>query len=137
MSGEEEKILDDVTQRVHKPAVKPPEPISEEELKAFTLGLIDGRVFTSAHVGEADMLPMIFMPLGLGMFADHGDKELKAIDEKLGVFWEWMDRAGPRSVNGYPCFFSVRMLCKSDWERARKAYKDEMDRRKNFTLPPA
>ena len=134
---QEPKPLQEFTERVEKPGVKPPKPLPEEELKKFVLGMVDGQVFTSAHLNEHEMgmPPMVFMPLALGMFADHGEKEMKAVTDELGVFWEWMSQAGPRSVNGLPTFFSVRLLCRSDWQRARKAYQIEMDRRKNFVLP--
>lgn len=30
--------------------------------------------------------------------------------EQLGMIWEHLDKAGPRSINGLPCFFSMRLL---------------------------
>lgn len=127
-------VLQEFTDRISY-VVEPPQPLPEKELIEFILGLCDGKIFTSAHLRDYDPIEMVFMPLALGAFRDHTENEMKAIIDATGVFWEWLDRAGPRSVNGLPIFTSMRMLCKSDWERAVKAHKVEMDRRKNFTIP--
>jgi len=52
----------------------------------------------------------------------------------LGVIWEYIDKAGPRSINGHPSFFSHRLLSLSDWHRAHKAYVREMERRQNIEV---
>jgi hypothetical protein len=135
-TGEKPNILQEFTERISY-VVEPPKPLPEAELKEFIFGLCDGRIFTSAHLREHELefLQIVFMPLGLGMFRDHTENEMKKIEQELGVMWEWIDKAGPRSINGLPSFFSVRMLCKSDWAKAIKAHKAEMERRKNFTIP--
>lgn len=55
------------------------------------------------------------MPLALGA-ADKIDAD------KVGMLYEYMDKAGPRSVNGYPCFFSFRWLDKRDSRRVVTLY---------------
>lgn len=52
----------------------------------------------------------------------------------IGVVWEWLSKAGPRSINGYPIFFSCRLMHREDWEKARRAAQKEMDRRKELDL---
>lgn len=54
--------------------------------------------------------------------------------QHLGLFWEWMSAAGPRSVNGYPIFFSCRIMHTEDWERARRAIIREQERRESIEL---
>jgi hypothetical protein len=52
----------------------------------------------------------------------------------IGVIYEWMEKAGPRSVNGYPTFFSCRLLHKEDWERAKVAIVREQERRETIEV---
>lgn len=48
----------------------------------------------------------------------------------LGVIYEHNDQAGFRAINGYPQFFSLRMMHAEDWAIARAAVNRELDRRK-------
>ena len=52
----------------------------------------------------------------------------------LGIIYEDYSKAGPRSVNGYPCFSSFRILSRNDWERARKAIIKELEHRENMEV---
>lgn len=52
----------------------------------------------------------------------------------LGLVWEYLSEAGPRSVNGMPIFMSLRFMHIEDWNRARTAILREEERRKNITL---
>jgi hypothetical protein len=54
--------------------------------------------------------------------------------KNLGCVWENLSAAGPRSINGCPIFFSMRMMHREDWERARGAIEREHARRKNIDL---
>ena len=54
--------------------------------------------------------------------------------ENLGAIWEWYHKAGPRSINGMPCFLSMCLMCKSDWERALPAARKEIKRRESFSI---
>jgi hypothetical protein len=49
-------------------------------------------------------------------------KELQKLD--IGMFYEYMDKAGPRSINGMPCFFSVQYLNRGDFEKFIIKYKE-------------
>ncbi len=106
--------------------------MADDQLKEFVLGLCDGQIFTSEHVPEKQnfLLGNIFLPLGLGAFVDWKDEEIA----KLGIAWEWIREAGPRGVNGFPNFFSVRLMHIDDWKRAHKAYETEMKRRKTIKV---
>ena len=52
----------------------------------------------------------------------------------IGCFWEYMDKALPRGINGLPCFMSVHIMHKDDWSRALKAIVREQDRMKNIEV---
>lgn len=79
------------------------------ELKQLAIDIRAGQVFTSLHAPE-DMWSHIFMPL---IFM--GAKEvLEMIVYMPGMMYEYMEKAGPRAINGYPCFFSVNFLDMED-----------------------
>jgi hypothetical protein len=119
---------------------KPEEPVShevplmtEDQLREFVLGLSDCQIFTSRHIRPDDqdrLLGSVFLTVGLGAYKDWTKEEL----EPIGALWEWYRAAGPRSINGYPCFFSHRVIHKDDWARAHKAYEAEVKRRKNIKI---
>jgi hypothetical protein len=111
-----------------KPAVP---RLSDDELREFIDAFVSGRIFTSNHVpeGAGDMIAMVFMPIAFGAIT-------KEIAEETALVYEYIDKAGPRSINGMPIFFSCRLLHKDDWERALPALRAERDRRKNIELPP-
>jgi hypothetical protein len=106
--------------------------LSDDKLREFVLALADGRIFTSAQLpkGQDHLLPMIFMPVAMGSFADVAKRDL----ENIGVIYEYTNQAGPRAINGYPMFHSLRVLNKSDWERARAATEKELERRKDIAV---
>jgi len=41
-----------------------------------------------------------------------------------GLIYEYLSEAGPRSINGMPSFFSMRMLSKADAEKVFRMAKD-------------
>jgi hypothetical protein len=105
--------------------------VTDEQLREFVLAYADGRIFTSADIPkgqEARLYPLIFMPVALGAFSNVRKNDLKHV----GVLWEYMNKAGPRGINGYPMFMSLRVLNRTDWDRARKAIAAELERRKDI-----
>jgi hypothetical protein len=100
-------------------------PMDNGELTKFVVAMCDGKVFTSLHVRDKNLLGMIFMPLVLGGLASLS----KAAISDIGLIWEYLEQAGPRSINGYPIFFSARLMNRTDMERAMVAYDKEMARR--------
>lgn len=111
---------------------EPPEihRMTDDKLKEFVLGLCDGKVFTSEHCNSPDDIRRVFMVVGLGGLSNIPQEQL----QNVGILWEWLDKAGPRSINGMPMFLSVRLMHKEDWARAVVAYKKEMDRRDQITV---
>lgn len=101
--------------------------MSPEKLKEFVMGVVDGRIFTDRHVRHPKDMTQVFMALN---FMD--PKALRVDD--IGVIWEWMSEAGPRSINGMPMFMSFRMMNRSDAARAWKAIEREQKRREGFEV---
>lgn len=53
---------------------------------------------------------------------------------QIGVLWEWMSKAGPRAINGYPIFMSMRVMHRDDWSRAVGAIQREEKRREDIEV---
>lgn len=94
-----------------------------EEIVRLAQDVVDGKVFGTWQLpnNEGDMLPMIFMPIALGC----------TIPENAGHAYEYLDKAGPRSINGYPCFFSVTFLNGPDSIKLSKLVKHLWEKRKH------
>jgi len=54
--------------------------------------------------------------------------------KNLGVIFEEISKAGPRSVNGQPIFWSLRIINHSDWKRAYAAIARELERRESMEI---
>jgi len=107
--------------------------MTEDGLKDFVLGCCNGHIFTSNQVPDEEaqhLLGSIFMPLVFGALKNYDQESI----ENIGVLWEHMSEAAPRGINGYPMFFSCRIMHKDDWTRARAAIKKELHRREAIEL---
>lgn len=129
MSEQEKNPVEEFTERVTY-EVKVPK-MTDDQIRQFVNDLCEDRIFTDRHLHPRDsnLLSMIFMPLALGLFKDHSKEEIEKL--QIGGFWEYYEKAGPRSINGYPIFFSCHIIGQKDLERALAAYKVEMKRREN------
>jgi len=84
---------------------------SKQEMRTFARDLHAGNIFTSHNVPVTD-IPHVFLPIaflgkrGLDQFVMQGN----------AVLWEYLYKAGPRSVNGNPQFFGCRMFTWLEWE---------------------
>lgn len=81
--------------------------LSREEIRKLALDMRQGVVFTDRQCKGENLLPMVFMPLALVGIP-------KNLVGKVGLVYEYMDKAGPRSINGMPMFFSCRFLIKAN-----------------------
>jgi hypothetical protein len=97
---------------------------SEEELRQFVIDFLAGRIFTSAQIPPAERIELVFMPLVFGALVEWPREDV----EQIGILYEYLDKAAPRSVNGMPSFFSFRMMHVDDWERCAKAIIREQER---------
>ena len=84
-----------------------------KELRQLALDMVDGKVFGTWNIRAEDaenLVGMIFMP---ALFMSEEQREEM---KKLEVvhFYEYVDKAGPRSVNGYPIFMSMNSLTRED-----------------------
>lgn len=100
--------------------------ISESQLSTLAKDIAMGKVFTSDHVPPNQMqnlLSMIFMPIALGALSDLSD----AAKKDIGFIYEYLDKAGPRSINGFPIFFSCAYVNIHDrkliWEKVSQIEK--------------
>ena len=96
--------------------------MNEKNLRELAMDICDGKVFHDRLINPERFqqdVGMVFMPLALG-----GMEGLK--EKTIGLMYEYYDKAGPRSVNGMPCFFSCSILhrdCLSDLGK----YMDEVE----------
>lgn len=89
--------------------------LSKDELNVLARDIATNKVFCSYFVQSSDQstLGMIFMPLLFGALKEYS----KEMIEDIGFICEYYDKAGPRSVNGYPIFMSCRFVSKADAKR--------------------
>jgi len=102
-----------------------PKPFStrytDEELKQFAVDLFEGKIFTSARIPEAEaatILPSVFMPL---FFMDE-DLRKDFVESKPVLVFEYLSKAGPRSINGYPMFTSMQFLNEEEYNKMKITY---------------
>lgn len=98
---------------------------SDKEIKEIAKGIYKGIYFSSLqiHPNDSDMIMMIFMPLA---FLSPIDRKQLLVDE-ITHFYGELSSASPRSVNGYPCMFSMQMLDRTDTEKLIVEYNKILD----------
>lgn len=74
------------------------QPKTDSDLKKIAVDLYEGKIFTDRHI-QGSEIQMVFMPIALGAFQNVSEEELK----DLGLIYEYLDQAGPRSINNMPC----------------------------------
>ena len=105
--------------------------MTDAELKQLAQDMHAGRIYTDRHLPKGLAPHMIFLPL---VFLDEKQSEQfkRYIDEeKVFMIYEYMDQAGPRSLNGQPQFMSYRVLNKEQtiklfeyYEKIKKAIEE-------------
>lgn len=94
---------------------------TDEELRHLAMHLVHGNIFGSWDCPDTDILRMVFLTVGL--YTTENLQELK--DAGVHGFYEYMDKAGPRTINDYPMFLSVKFLSKNEMEKM-SAYCDQL-----------
>lgn len=93
---------------------------SDEEIKQLALDVMADKVFTSLHIREGEMarmLPSIFMPLIFLEGSEGGAEFLERLKSgEITLIYEYLSKAGPRAINGYPSFLSMCCLNRADHE---------------------
>lgn len=109
-------------------ALKPKtiDDLSDLQISNLAKDIAMNKVFTSDHIpgNQVDnILGMVFMPVVLGAYSDLSDEAKKDI----GFIYEYIDKAGPRSINGFPIFFSCACVSTRDrkkiWEKVSQIEK--------------
>jgi len=90
--------------------------LSDVAIKELALGLVRNKYFCSDQLRNAADVHMVFMPL---VFLDKRTRK-KIINDGVVHFYEEYSKASPRTINGYPCFMSMRMLTKLDYDDLRQ-----------------
>jgi len=90
---------------------------SAAEIRELALGIRAGTIFGSWMIPEYDthLLGCIFMPLMLMDEMQH--KAL--VRDGIVHFYGDIKGSAPRSINGFPIFFSMRSINKEDGERLK------------------
>ena len=106
-------------------------PKTDAELKQIAMDLYDGKIFSDRHLKNMEDAQMVFMPIALGAFSNATEEEMK----DLGMIYEYLSEAGPRSVNGMPCFMSFQMLTRAESEKTFDHYEAYKKLKEEFTNP--
>jgi len=100
--------------------MSPPVPKTDVELEKLARDIIAGLVFTDRHIADTntDNIPLVFVPLSM-----LSPMQLESLREaKPAMFYEYLNRALPRVVNGLPRFASFKYLTKDEAERFGPIY---------------
>lgn len=91
--------------------------MTDEELKQIAQDMVAGKVFTDRHIQQGMSPNMVFLPL---LFLNEKQVQVfqQGVDDgRVFMIYEYMDKAGPRTMNGMPQFFSYRILNKEQTEK--------------------
>jgi len=97
---------------------------SEEELKQLAKDVVEGRVVTSDNIPPPDVIAAF--PL-LALLSEDSLK-------KISMVFEYIEKAGPRAVNGLPSFLTFQYLTKEEYEIFKKYLKEYEKRKKEAEL---
>lgn len=99
-----------------------------EQLRELAADIVDGKVFTTNHIRPEDvrLIPSLFIPLAFA------DEEHRATLENVAMVYEYIEKAGPRSVNGYPAFFSCKFLTKEEYDVMQPFIRQYAELKKQF-----
>lgn len=93
-------------------------PMTDEDIKKLADDIYKGLVFTDRHIQNPDDVPRVFIPLVL--LKKEQIEELNV--RSIGMIYEYIDKAGPMSINGMPMFLSLRMLSQEDAKKVNEKY---------------
>ena len=104
--------------------------MDDKELKQLAIDISENKVFGTFHMNKCEIanLSAVFMPV---VFMTDEQRQ-ESSDNNIVHFYEYYDKAGPRSVNGMPCFFSMCQINEDDWKKVVKHIKEYEVRVKSF-----
>ena len=94
-------------------------PLKDEGIKKLAEDIYRGLVFTDRHVQNPDDISRVFLPL---VFLKKEQIEELLADLPGMMIYEYMDKAGPMSINGMPIFYSLRLLDQEDVKKVNEKY---------------
>ncbi len=86
---------------------------SDEQLRKIANALFHGEIFCSLQIKDSSMFSMVFM---VAMFGDEAF-QVKLAVHNIRFVYEYMSKALPRGVNGYPMFMSMTILNNEDADK--------------------
>ncbi len=104
-------------------------PLPKNKIKEIARDIHRGLIFTDRHIKTEDerLLGGVFTILSL---MDNKGRE-KMMKDPPGMVYEYLSKALPRGVNGYPCFMSMNRLSVDDavkvFELIKKLEKSEKE----------
>ena len=105
--------------------------MEEKELRQLAIDIEERKVFGTFNMSINDMncLQSVFMPIA---FMNEEQRQ-KFIKNDIIHFYEYYDKAaGKMSINGMPCFGSMRSINKQDWEKVVRYIKEYQVKVKSF-----
>lgn len=108
-----------------------PPRLADAELKKFVRDYLAGKIYTNFDIPD-DLLTRVFLPLALGAPCGISKKQSRQLGCIYGTLGE--DRGTTLAINGFPIFFSFRMMLAEDWKIARATIIREQAARAEFKL---
>jgi hypothetical protein len=97
-------------------------------LRSLALDIAEGKVFGSWQIRNPNTeLQLVFLVL---VFC-----KKEQIPEDTGAIYEYMDSAGPTSINGMPTFFSCRFLTQAEFKEVCGYTQEIKSLRQSFLQP--
>ena len=92
--------------------------MSDQEVRQLAEDMFKGLIFTDRNVQIKEGIPKVFVPLML-----MGKEFINELQEiPVGMIYEYMDKAGPRSINGMPIFMSFKFIDVKDQKKVIEIY---------------
>jgi len=93
---------------------------TDKELKQIAIDIHSNKIFTDRQVENPRDLIHVFLPL-----AFLTEKQINDLKESSpGLIYEYMERALPRCINGYPTFASLNTLTQDEFKKMIFYYKN-------------
>jgi hypothetical protein len=103
---------------------------TDQELKQLAIDIVEGKVFGTWNLENIDDVRLVFM-CSLFLEPEHLEK-IKA--DKVEHFYEYMDKATPRSVNGIPTFFSMHYLTQKELDILQPFINQYKEQKESFLI---
>ena len=89
--------------------------MTDDEIKELATDVFKEKVFFSTMLDENEMhlLSSVFLPITF-----MNEPQIEQIKkDNVTAFYEYYDKAGPRSINGLPMFTSMRTITEEDLKK--------------------